>query len=229
MTKRSLMVLVLVVITVGGAYALPNFRFSMGAGGYFMIEMGGGVEASYRNESYSVESYQFGFGGFAFLDFTFVELSLGFFKAPVFQINQYVNRGFTGDSIELNATGLDIGLMLKYPFRTDKKVSLYPLLGVNYRYFLSANMNDNMGSSYVNEDYFTALWFNLGGGLDISFTDRVYLRGELLHGIRLENDFEKELEYDMKQPGSEFSDPRVRIEPTIGHGPQLKIAIGFRI
>jgi hypothetical protein len=227
MAKKCLMVLVLAAVTVVGVYALPEFRFGIGVGGYLMGEMGGGVEASKYNQSYSIEYNNFGGGGLIFFDLTFVELSLGYFKTAVFSIRENLNGISTGNSMDLNATGLDISLFLKYPFATTKKLSLFPLLGANYRYFMSVEDEDNRAVSGIGD--FSAIWFKLGGGLDISFTNNIFLRGEVIYGLRLPNEFENDLIDEMRRPGSEFSDPSVDIKPTLGHGPQLKIAIGFRI
>jgi hypothetical protein len=227
MAKKSFMVLVLAVVIVGGTYALPEFRFGMGGGGYLMGEMGGGVEASYGSQSYSIEYNNFGGGGFVFLDLTFVELSLGYFKTAVFNIRENLNGNLTGNSMDLNATGLDIGLFIKYPFGINKKLLLFPLLGANYRHMLSVQDEDNRRVDGIGD--FSSIWFKLGGGLDFSFTNNLFLRGEFIYGVRLSNEFESDLIDDMRKPGSEFSNPSIGIKPTLGHGPQPKIAIGFRI
>jgi len=227
MAKKSFMVLVLAVVIVVGAYALPEFKFGMGLGGYLMGEMGGGVEASSGNQSYSIVYNNFGGGGIAFLDLTFVELSLGYFKTLVFSIRENSNGSFTGNSTDLSSDGLDIGVFLKYPFAINRKLLLFPLLGGNYRYMLSVQDEDGRKVDGIGD--FSAIWFKLGGGLDISFTTNIYLRGEILYGLRLSNEFESNLIDDMRKPGSEFSNPNIDIKPTLGHGPQIKIAIGFKI
>jgi len=205
MAKKGLFVLILMTVVVGGTFALPEFRFSIGGGGYLTGEMGGGIKAS----EYSIDYNYFGGGGFAFFDATFVELSLGFFGTGVFQIRDNENN-----YVDLNATGLDITLMGKYPFSIGDKFSLFPLLGINYRVMLSVKSGDELK---VDSGDFNALWFNLGGGLDFSFSDNVFLRGELLYGLRLANKFEKDLIDEIDGASATF-----------GHGPQLKIGIGYR-
>jgi len=180
MVKKSLLVLVLVATIVGGAYAMPEFKFGMGLGGYLMGEMGGGVEASWGNQSYSIEYNNFGGGGFAFLDLTFVELSLGYFKTAVFNIRENLNGQLTGNSMDLNATGLDVGIFIKYPFGINKKLLLFPLLGANYRHMLSVKDEDGRKVDGIGD--FSSIWFKLGGGLDFSFTNNLFLRGNLYMG-----------------------------------------------
>jgi hypothetical protein len=67
-----------------------------------------------------------------------------------------------------------------------------------------------------------ALWFKFGGGLDYSFSDRVYLRGEALYGLRLSNKFEDDLVDYLKYEGA------TSVDTLLGHGIEIKAAIGYR-
>jgi hypothetical protein len=63
----------------------------------------------------------------------------------------------------------------------------------------------------------SALSFKLGAGLDTYFTDHLFLRTELIYGIKLPNKMEKYL-YDIRQ----------NIDWTLSHGGDFKIALGYR-
>jgi hypothetical protein len=81
---------------------------------------------------------------------------------------------------------LDVGLLGKYPVNLGK-MSLFPLLGVNYQHTFSPE-DEN-------------IWrLQFGGGMDYIFTKKLYLRGESLLGIRLpwENDDGLDLNVDYR-------------------------------
>jgi opacity protein-like surface antigen len=131
--------------------------------------------------------------------------------------------GRSGES-DMPIMGLDIGLLGKYPFAVNEKLSVFPLLGITYRVVLSAKDED--GNQYQNSDGddaqgdFSALWFKLGGGLDFSFTDHVFLRGEALYGLRFAN----MVENDLVDSIPSAADPKT----LLGHGHEVKIAVGYR-
>jgi hypothetical protein len=209
MTRKGLLVLVLAAFTAIGAFALPEFKLSAGAGGYFTSAFGGGIEED--GEAWFKTPY-FGGGGFAFFDATFAEVSVGFFGGGG------KNEDFFGD---MSFMGLDIGLLGKYPFAISDKLSAFPLLGITYRVVLS--VKDEDGEQYTNSDGdnasgdFSALWFKLGGGVDYSFTDAIYLRGEALYGLRLANKVE-----------NDWVNESDSAKALLGHGLDIKIAVGYR-
>jgi hypothetical protein len=214
MKKRIFLGLVLAAVAAGGVFALPEFKLSAGGGGYFTSDFGGGVEASGN----SLKTPYAGGGGFVFFDATYAELSLGFWGGGG-TFKQEMG-GQSADS-DMSVMGLDIGLLGKYPFAINEKLSLFPLLGITYRVMLSAKDED--GNQHQNSDGddapgdFSALWFKLGGGVDFFFTDHVFLRGGLLYGLRLANKFEN----DLVDAGSS-------VKTLLGHGLEVKIAVGYR-
>jgi hypothetical protein len=64
MKKRICLGLVLAAVVAGGAFALPEFKLSAGAGGYFTSDFGGGVEASMGGQTMSVKTPLYGRGRF---------------------------------------------------------------------------------------------------------------------------------------------------------------------
>jgi opacity protein-like surface antigen len=222
MRKKGLLVLVLAAFTVAGAFALPEFKLSAGAGGYITGDFGGGIEASMGGETMSYKTPYFGGGGFAFFDATFAELSLGIFGGG--GTSKYEEPGYSFED-DTSVMGLDIGLLGKYPFAINDKLTVFPLLGITYRVVLSAKDED--GDQYENSDGdeapgdFSALWFKLGGGVDYSFTDHVYLRAGILYGLRIANKAEKDMVDEYDYPG-------VDTKTLLGHGLEVKLAIGYR-
>ena len=213
MTKKGLLVFVLVVFVVCGAFSFPQFRLSAGGGLYFTSDFGGGVETSVYGIKYHKNTPYFGGGTFGFFDATYVEANLGFF---------YVNCNYD-DSIQgkfdISINGIDIGILGKYPFVLSTKLTLFPLLGITYRFMTSGETST--GKKVVDIEDLSALWFKFGGGLDYSFTDMIYLRGEVLYGLRLKNKVEKDAEDYYKAPG-------VSVDTLLGHGLEIKVPVGFR-
>ena len=117
--------------------------------------------------------------------------------------------------------GLGFGILGKYPFNFGK-VTAFPLMGVEYRLALSVKdkdgniIDDIPGADDASSDY-SALWFQLGGGVDYALTDALYLRGSALYGIRLANKVETN-EVD--------DDPDASAR--LGHGLTVKVAIGYK-
>ena len=198
-----------------GPFAEITRSFSLGAGGGFTSDFGGGYAVTTGDPSFmgggseisSVRTPYMGGGGFVFMDATFVELSLGFL-------------GGSGTDLPYSFTGLDIGLLGKLPIAVNDRFALFPLLGINHRAMLL--MRDGHGNEIDNTRDFNSLWFRLGGGMDISFTDNIFLRGQALYGIRRPNRAER------NAVDSFYDNPNVNARTLQGHGLEIRLAVGYR-
>jgi hypothetical protein len=147
------------------AAAGPKFTLSAGGGGVFVTGFGG------RHEGNDAETLfvDLGGGAFMFLDATFAELSVGYTVGRTFTRTKSGGQT-TEDWVALSV--LDVDLLGKYPFNVNDRISVFPLLGVNYQYaFSSGDENTRM--------------IRLGAGMDFKVTEKLYLRPQLLSGIRL--------------------------------------------
>ncbi|MDR2177803.1 MAG: outer membrane beta-barrel protein, partial [Treponema sp.] len=217
--------LVLAAFTAAGAFAAPEFKLSAGAGGYFTSDFGGGAEVSYGGTTlFSRKTPYAGGGGFAFFDATYAELSFGFFggggTSKTEELNLW-NASKEESEAKTSTAGLDIGLLGKYPIEISEKLSVFPLLGITYRVVISEKWEK---LKYGKPGDFSALWFNLGGGLDFSLTDQLYLRGGLLYGLRTANKFEKDI-----KKGYDFLEAALDTKSLLGHGLTVKLAVGYRL
>jgi hypothetical protein len=213
--KKCIAVLALAALLTGGVFAQEDGLFSAGVGGYFASDFGGGHEWNTGSETSKYKTPYFGGGGFLFLDATYAELSFGFFSGAG-KITQEYDGIETGDPFHLSLTAFDIGLLGKYPIELGSSLSVFPLLGVNYRIIVSLKFDDEEDPFLKPADFY-ALWFKFGGGLDYAVTDNVYLRGNLLYGIRLPNKDEN----DAVANDSE-------LKARLGHGLDVKIALGYK-
>jgi opacity protein-like surface antigen len=216
MNRKGLVVLmVLAVLVAGNAFAqMPEFKLSAGAGGYFTSDFGGGWVAPVADQ------FKFpyaGGGGFVFFDATYAEVSLGFFAAGG---DSHEYRG--NDPVykeNMSYTGLDIGLLGKYPFALTEQFTLFPLLGMTYRHFIS--VKNELDGELNNPGNRSALWFKLGVGADYAFTEHIFAHLGVVYGIRLANKWEKN-QVKIKSLGGYSIDTR------LGHGLDVKLAVGYK-
>jgi hypothetical protein len=233
MAKKRVLVFIMVVFVTGGVFAAPEFKFSIGVGGYFTNDFGGGAQWKSGDWRIASETPNISGGGFLFLDFTFAELSFGFFTGSqtIKRLWDYGSAGYTSGENEYRITGFDINLMGKYPIITiNSQLAVFPLYGFSYRPILDLKYEN----IYTVDDYedLNALWFRLGGGLDYFFTSNIFLRFGLTYGYRFPNNYDKSLVeyYDWYIREFEISNPdskTARIAPRIGHGLEIKLAIGY--
>ena len=223
MTKKHLFFLLFFVFALANIYSLPEFKLSAGGGLYTTGVFGGGYEASYisseGNGMYLDQTIHhkysyFGGGIFGFFDMTFVEANLGFFIEQnewEYDSSEFWEASDNGAHVY---AGIDIGLLLKYPFVINKNITIFPLAGINYRrFFLFTNERDDFWE-WVNKEILLA---RFGGGIDYSLTDNFFFRGSVLYGFRIiDAPIPTSLGYDYKA------------SPYPGHGFDIKLAVGFR-
>lgn len=217
MKKLVIMVVLASVIGTAAFAETPALKLSAGVGGLFGAGFGGGVEAKVK--VLGATKYTFptsGAGGFAFLDATFAELAIGFAGGGL----TYKSEGPLGTTENKGSfTALDISLLGKYPFSAGRALRVFPLFGIDYRMILAAQREN--GDNYDDPGDFSALQVRFGGGLDYSLNKSLYIRGELLYGIR----FQSKYEADLKE---KLSTPLTEVTAGLGHGPEVKIGIGYR-
>ena len=110
--------------------------------------------------------------------------------------------------------------MLKYPFSVNSKFTIFPLLGTTYRaiFLLKLNDEETEGASDLN-----AFWLKFGLGFDCFFTNNVFLRTGIVYGIRHKNKFES----DMIDILISLGEGLVRADKLLGHGLEIKLAVGY--
>jgi opacity protein-like surface antigen len=229
MAKKSLVVFIIAALAASGLFAQereqgqPKSFISAGAGALIGGDFGGGVEFSGGGSVYKLETPYFGGGGFLFFDATYAELSFGILAGG----GKIKVPDMMGGDTDSTITNLNIGLLGKYPFAINEKLSVFPLLGIDYQITVSRKIDGdeyerNIDGSDGKPVDFSALWFKLGGGLDYDITSNVYLRGEALYGLRLANKMENDLKDAFDDMGA--SDSKTRL----GHGLTVKLAVGYR-
>jgi opacity protein-like surface antigen len=202
------------------------FRLSLGAGGALNANFSTWfVDKDAPGDLYPYNSSSLGTAPYLFLDLKYVEANIGFGigKTGDFHSDNPLERNPNFPARTLSLRG---GVYLKLPFTLSNRFTLYPLLGAEYELFLAAFKNDDRdakfptGASNQNTDPLEALSavsFKLGAGLDTLLTDHLFLRTELLYGLRLPNKFEQYQD-----------DVYTNVESKLFHGGDFKVAIGYR-
>jgi hypothetical protein len=229
MAKKCLLVLVLAGFVAGGIFAQDeeadapksapkgaskSFAKSAGVGGYFSSDFGGGFEIPVNGNDWSMKTPYVGGGFFGFFNWSYFEVSLGFFfgggttKVEFKESHDY----------DVSLSGMDISLFGKYPFDINEKLTVFPLAGATWRIVSDVSMD---GKDYSSPEDFTAIWIRLGGGADYSFTDKIYLRAGLTYGFRFANSNETD-------PVSIQGRSKDDLKPFLGHGLEIKVAAGYR-
>ena len=151
------------------------------ATGLFAMDMVIGGGAMYNSANYIAEkNYQYewdegsrkNLGGFAFFGINrFFEFNLGYIK------KELVYWG-TRDRYKRETGALQLGALGKYPIPISDIFVLFPSLGLDYE----------LSFDYA---YWHELWFRGGLGLDVFFTEKVFLRGHFNYGTGffIGNDF----------------------------------------
>jgi len=245
--KKLVGVIFLILVVKTAAFG-ADFALSAGTGvslgGMFTrytLTADGKVDGARIKIDAIQEMDQFNYGFFAFFDATY-----GVFS--VFYQNGVNNYTETADISVLSNTKqsgkgwesvLGFSLLGKYPFTLDKRLTVFPLLGMEYQISLVQKRTQDDGWVYDRDDGmrekdknqkaynlmdWNSWWVNVGGGVDYLFTDNLFARGELLYNFRLMTVYEQK-NLDMMK--SHAGDPNPQLGG-LSSGPALKIAAGWR-
>jgi len=133
----------------------------------------------------------FDIGGFIFLDLKYAEINASMYNGSGNSRRSW-KKDYKDKTIPAENTNdttgnfstllLNIGVLAKYPFNLNNKITLFPALGADYQLWLlhTENKKKTPGDLSANN----ALWLKLGGGMDYHFTRSFFLRTELLWGAK---------------------------------------------
>jgi hypothetical protein len=238
--KKVLIFPVLALVFCGGIWS-ADFSLSTGAGGLV-----GGFFTRYEAENPSdgvkttQEVNQFNYGGLVFFDATYGELAITLQNGRNNYSQVMVRNGVLApDAGEGWETMLGFSLLGKYPFTPAERITLFPLLGVEYQVALSErrrrdgeggviyDRTDGFEADKDNEAYdlsaWNSFWINLGVGTDVLIVNDFFVRGELLYGFRLMTAYEKDAMEGAKQFLGDDPD-----KGGLTSGPSLRLCVGYR-
>ena len=209
---KKILALALLLLLVGsGVFAMDK---AVGGGALFNMAWSVG-EWDYNLGGYNcTDKLTFsrqGFGGFAFFGIgRFFELNLGFMYKQPKKATLWDDWLEEEEEIDLSVldatTALQFGLYFKYPFVLSDRFVLFPTLGIDYEL--------TMQDTY--KLWWDDLWFRGGAGMDIFFTDRVFLRAHFIYGIAV-----------LIGTKDSFFDPSFEPDRNYTHGLLIKVGVGF--
>jgi opacity protein-like surface antigen len=208
------------------ASSLSTFRLSLGAGGALGANFSTWfVDKDVSGDLNRYNSSSLGTAPYVFLDLKYVELNigLGIGKAGNFHSENPLDSDPNFPARTLSLRG---GVYLKLPLSLSSRFTLYPLAGADYELFLAAFKDDDRDAKFPTSaskqdadplEALSAVSFKLGAGLDTFLSEHLFLRTELIYGIRLPNKFEQYQD-----------DLYTDVDSKLFHGGDFKIAIGYR-
>jgi hypothetical protein len=227
--KKLFLLMAAACVTVTAFAEAPEFGLSLGGGGLFGANFSyWGVEDESPGSLNRYDTTGMGGGIYGLFDLTYAELNVGLLYGRTSEDNpSVINPDDPADTL-----ALQFGLYGKYPITLSKTFTLFPMLGAEYELALWAAKNDGKRSVDFKDIHFpvggggqtakavealSTVWFKAGVGMDTYFTEHVFLRMELLYGVRLNNKTEKYL-----------LDTRQDADFALGHGGNFKLAVGYR-
>jgi hypothetical protein len=186
-------------------------KTSLGFGAFYSGDYGGGVRCGDHG---AVAMPYNGGGMYIFFDAIYAEFILGYsggggeWETP--------NNIGSRELPDMRRSIVSFGAFFKTQSATESAgdVKAFPLAGIEYEI---AEAKLYINGKYNTRSEVNALWFKLGGGLNIGLSEGSYLRAEALYGWRTANEFEKDSVNDYF-----YGD-----DTRLGHGLTLKCAIGF--
>jgi hypothetical protein len=229
--KKLLIVLFVLILTT----KIIALDLSIGGGGLFAAgfdEMSGLSMDTDPWFGRTFDKTELDYGGYIFFDAEYIEIDFSIYgnriSYEVFdgdrpEFGKLYNAS-VGDKIGsgiLNGTSLGIELYGKYPIEIKNKFLFFPLFGLDAQIFLS--MKDNELDSHFTD--FSALWVRAGAGLDFPIFNKVFIRGEVLWGLRFNNKMENDYlsNFTWSDNFSQF------FYGSFNHGFKFKLAIGYKI
>jgi opacity protein-like surface antigen len=165
----------------------------------------------------STKTPYFGGGGFMFMDIKYLEFSMGILGAGGTSSTNTSPK----TEWDYSFAAMEMGFFGKYPFAIGEKLTVFPLLGLKIQIVLGLDTEEKGEQYEPKSDDLTTFWLQAGGGLDVSLSEKMFLRGEFLYGVRLPNESENDAVDAASGSG-------IDADPLLGHGLCVKLGLGYK-
>jgi len=210
-----------------------DFRMSIGLGGFFAGDFGGGAAGISSKEfkgTYSAMPW-IGGGANAFFDASYAEIGVGFTFASGKFVSKDPEYGKQEDDEEYSLMYLNLSLLGKYPIYLDG-LSIWPAAGIEYALCISGEYDGRdlfmYNTRYTISDI-NQLWIKFGIGMDTPLNNVVFLRTKLLYGIGFGSKLAKNEARMVNDDIKEYTGRKGDVKAVLSHGLQLGISIGFNL
>jgi len=191
------------------------------------------TQSAMRQGLFDTRDLTLGGGIFGFFDATFATLGVGVVWNNVRQIvdipdlSETINPALAGEETHhFRFTQLNISLMLRYPFQIAERLQIFPMLGVDWQIGLG-DFDDRLREDFQGianlgyemptlGQFWNSLWIRAGVGADFTLHNNLFLRTELLYGLKLPSSYESRM--------ADYWEPNLR---GMSNGVHLRVAIGF--
>jgi len=165
----------------------------VGIGAGYASSFGGGLKWD-NDEGVAMPSSAGGV--YVFFDAAYVEAFVGFNMGGGKFLSADVTYPYAVP--DMSRYYINMGLLAKYPI-TAGNLKMFPLLGVGYEMTLfGKTVADGYGYIFDGDEgrsaaeSLDAVWLNIGAGVEADVSESIYLRAELLYGVRPANGFEQD-------------------------------------
>jgi len=243
------LIVFLILFTIYGNLWARDFSLSTGAGGLmgglftrYTLKADGKKAGLPMKVDAGQDTTQLNYGGLVFFDATYAELCITIQNG----INKWTqnldieglegSKPSTGDGWE---TMMGFAILGKYPFNLGSRLTVFPLLGMEYQISLRQLRTQPDGWVYDRSDGirerdkdknafelsdWNSFFLDVGGGADFDITENIFIRGEFIYSFRLMTNYEKKnLEATKAMTGDN--------SPSMGgltSGPSLRVCAGYR-
>jgi hypothetical protein len=248
MTKKTFGVLGFIALTAARIFAQP-VDLSAGGGFFLTADTGGGVHGSGVSTIFGTmltaksSNPYLGGGVFGFFDAQYAEITLGVFsasgKARAKLAYPFYRSVVRDDAVKTSYTGVNLGIAGKFPMEQGGGLTVFPLMGLDVQMFLAAEdkkKNPLKSLAGVEEaSGLNALWLRFGVGADYRVTDTIFVRFEVIYGIRLTNEVEDKstafLQSEVNRLKAKNPDYNINgtFHVTPGNGPLIRFAAGYTL
>jgi len=203
----------------------PGFRMSAGGGGFLASDFGGGIK--WANDERVAMPYSGG-GMYLYIDAEYAEAFIGYSAGSgKWECADATNQN---DLPDMQRAYLNFGVLAKYPFPIMGRAKLFPLLGIDYELSTSGSVKSADGNVYAFDEAnghpaanaLSALWVKFGCGVDYGLGHTVYLRAELIYGLRAANRFETD------RANAEKAKYNEDVNTITGNGLTFKTGVGVK-
>ena len=180
--------------------SVESFPISIGGG----VQVGGSFTEGTREETGKVgigglmrdytitettSKSEFDIGGSIFFDLKYAQINASMYNGSgkgrwswTKDYNKIIPTENDNSTNNFSTLLFDIGILAKYPFYLNN-ITLFPTLGADYQLWLLRTENGKKIQGDLSAN--NSIWLKLGGGIDYNITRSLFLRGELLWGVKL--------------------------------------------
>jgi opacity protein-like surface antigen len=187
-----------------------------------------------RQGLFNTKDLTAGGGIYTFFDVTYAEAGVGLIFKNVRQTVAIPNLPDVSSTLKgeethnFKFTQLNLSLLFKYPFTViPQRLTIFPLLGIDGQIALGDyddNMKKdfkkiaNMGYNMPNVgEFWNSLWIQAGAGADFFFTKKLFIRGEVLYGAKLNSKYDTQMAAYWKEDIS-----------GVANGVKLRLGAGYK-